>query len=120
MEPLLQRAVEPQGHEPALAGDGLHPSHRWRCSAQCGPRPGNPTNTAEPAAKGREVSIRESERFAATVLPIIESIRGSGVTSLRGIAIALNNRGVRTARGGSWQVSNVRNLVRRETEGPVL
>jgi hypothetical protein len=57
--------------------------------------------------------MRESERFAATVLPIIESIRRSGITSLRGVAVAPNNRGVRTARGGTWQVSNVRNLVRR-------
>ncbi len=79
-----------------------------------GTRLGNPTNTAEAAAKGRKVSIRESERFAATVLPTIESVRRSGITSLRGIAMALNNRGVRTARGGTWQVSNVRNLVRRE------
>ena len=47
-----------------------------------GTRLGNPTNTAGTAAGGREVSIRESERFAATVLPIIESIRRSG--SLRG------------------------------------
>ncbi len=81
-----------------------------------GTRLGNPTNTAEAAARGREVSIRESERFAATVLPVIDSIRRSGITSLRGIAIALNNRGVRTARGGTWQVSNVRNLVRRRAE----
>ena len=81
---------------------------------------GNPTNTAEAAARGREVSIRESERFAATVLPIIESIRRSGNTSLRGIALALNNRGVRTARGGPWQVSNVRNLALREAKKPAL
>jgi DNA invertase Pin-like site-specific DNA recombinase len=61
------------------------------------------------------------ERFAATVLPIIEAIRSSGVTSLRGIAIALNNRGVRTARGGKWQVSNVRNvLARAGSQSPAL
>ena len=48
-----------------------------------------------------------------SVLPIVQSIQRSGVTSLRGIAIALNNRGVRTARGGRWQVSNVRNLLAR-------
>ena len=85
-----------------------------------GARLGNPTNTAEAAARGREVSIRESERFAATVLPIIESIRRSGITSLRGIALALNNRGVRTARGGMWQVSNVRNLMHWRVSDEVL
>ena len=51
------------------------------------------------------------DQFAETVLPIIASLQKAGVTSLRGIAIALNNRGVRTARGGEWQVSNVRNLL---------
>src|SRR6266850_26115 len=70
---------------------------------------GNPTNTAEAAAKGRKISINEADRFAQTVLPIIASIQRSGITSLRGLAIALNNRGVRTARNGRWQVSNVRN-----------
>jgi hypothetical protein len=48
-----------------------------------------------------------------TVLPIIASIQRSGITSLRGLAIALDNRGVRTARGGEWQVSNVRNVLAR-------
>jgi hypothetical protein len=47
------------------------------------------------------------------VLPIIASIQRSGITSLRGLAIALNNRGVPTARNGKWQVSNVRNLLAR-------
>ena len=37
----------------------------------------------------------------------------AGVTDLRGLAGALNDRGVRTARGGRWHVSNVRNLLRR-------
>jgi DNA invertase Pin-like site-specific DNA recombinase len=76
---------------------------------------GNPTNTVEAAARGRQISIDEADRFAQTVLPIIESIRRSGVISLRGLAIALNNRGVRTARNGQWQVSNVRNLLSRCT-----
>jgi DNA invertase Pin-like site-specific DNA recombinase len=78
-----------------------------------GTKLGNPTNGATAAAKGRAVSIQEAERFAATVLPIMQEIQNAGVTSFRGIAIALNNRGVRTARGGQWQVSNVRNLLAR-------
>jgi hypothetical protein len=74
---------------------------------------GNPSNIAEAAAKGRAVSQQEAEQFAARTLPAIHHIQQSGITSLRGIAIALNNRGVRTARGGQWQVSNVRNLLAR-------
>src|SRR3978361_1229526 len=62
---------------------------------------GNPTNTAEAAAMGRQISSVEADRFAQTVLPIIASIQSAGITSLRGLAIALNNRGVRTARTSS-------------------
>jgi hypothetical protein len=72
-----------------------------------GAKLGNPTNTAAAAAKGRKISIDEAVRFAESVLPIIKSVQLSGITSLRGLAIALNNRGVRIARGGRWQVSNV-------------
>ena len=80
---------------------------------------GNPTNTAEAAAKGRKISIDEADRFAQTV-PIIASIQRSGVTSLRGLAVALNNRGVRTARNGRWQVSNVRNVLARQSAAKLL
>lgn len=66
------------------------------------------------AALGREVQVSEAYRFAANVLPLIQTIRAAGVTSLRGIAAALNARGVPTARGGRWQVSNVRNVLRRQ------
>ena len=76
-----------------------------------GKKLGNGTNPAEAAAKGEEAA-----RFAASVLPIIESVQRSGITSLRGIANALNDRGVRTARGGRWQVSNVRNVMARLPE----
>jgi DNA invertase Pin-like site-specific DNA recombinase len=85
-----------------------------------GMRLGNPTNTAEAAAMGRQISVREADRFAQTVLPIIESIQRSGITSLRGLAIALNNRGVRTARNGRWQVSNVRNILARQSPADQL
>jgi DNA invertase Pin-like site-specific DNA recombinase len=80
---------------------------------QSGKKLGNPTNARDAATKGRRVSIDEADRFAERVLPLIHSLQAAGVTSLRGIARTLNERGVRTARGGTWQVSNVRNLVQR-------
>jgi hypothetical protein len=46
-------------------------------------------------------------------MPVIASLQAFGVCDLRGLAAALNNRGVRTARGGRWHVSNVRNLLIR-------
>ncbi len=87
-----------------------------------GNRLGNRTNAAVAAALGRKVQTAEAEAFAANVLPIIESLRASGVGDLRGLAAALNNRGVRTARGGRWHVSNVKNLVDRlpQSEAGIL
>ena len=60
---------------------------------------------------------RPAGQFAATIMPVITSLQKAGITSYRGIAIALNARGVRTARGGQWQVSNVRNLLGRMPTG---
>jgi len=74
---------------------------------------GNRSYAAQAAARGREVQKAEAATFAANVLPIIESLRASGVRDLRGLAEVLNNRGVRTARGGRLHVSNVKNLVDR-------
>jgi hypothetical protein len=51
--------------------------------------------------------------FAVNVWPATDSLRQSGVTDLRGLAEALNARGVRTARGGRWHVSNVKNVIER-------
>ena len=81
-----------------------------------GTKLGNPSNAAAAADKGRLASIHEADRFASALLPALRSIMQSGVTSYRGIALALNNRGVRTARGGRWQVSNVRDVLARNME----
>lgn len=54
-----------------------------------------------------------ADAFAAELAPVIREIQAQEVTTLRGIAQALNKRGVLTRRGGRWQVSNVRNLLRR-------
>jgi DNA invertase Pin-like site-specific DNA recombinase len=74
---------------------------------------GNRTNAAEAADAGRRTLSREADVFAANVRPIVETLKQSGITDLRGLATALNARGVRTARGGNWHVSNVRNVLRR-------
>jgi len=78
-----------------------------------GARLGNRSNAAKAAALGRKVQTSEAEAFAANVLPIIEALRASGIRGLRGLAAALNGRGIRTARGRRWHVSSVKNLVDR-------
>ncbi len=55
----------------------------------------------------------KAAQYAANVLPIIREIQMSGVSSYFGIAEALNARGVRTARGGRWHATTVRNLLVR-------
>ena len=78
---------------------------------------GNPSDPAAAAFIGRRACMAEADRFAASIMPIVDSLRMSGITSYRGIARALNARGIRTARGGTWQVSNVRNLIARGAQG---
>ena len=74
---------------------------------------GNRTNARQAAELGNVASKRQADAFAAKVHPIIELLRESGVTGLRGLAASLNVRGVRTARGGRWHVSNVKNVIDR-------
>ncbi|RLP23510.1 recombinase family protein [Mesorhizobium sp. YM1C-6-2] len=83
-----------------------------------GARLGNRRSPAVAAAKGRAASLGHADCFAGEIIPIIRGIQRAGITSLRGIAAALEARGVRTARNGRWQVSNVRNILKRS--GAVL
>jgi DNA invertase Pin-like site-specific DNA recombinase len=68
---------------------------------------------AEAAVLGAAAGKANADAFAANVLPIIKSVQASGVTALRDIAEALNARGVKTARGGEWYASTVRNILQR-------
>jgi hypothetical protein len=61
----------------------------------------------------RAVVVRNADRFAMDLAPVIEDIHAGGATSLRDIAGELNARGMLTRRGGRWHVSNVRNLLQR-------
>src|SRR5216684_2430026 len=78
-----------------------------------GVRLGNPRNISQAAAKGREAQRAAADRFAANVLPVIEGIKAAGATSFDAIGQALNARGIRTARGGGWHSTTVRNLIAR-------
>ena len=75
---------------------------------------GNPVNLAAAGAKGAEKQRAEADAFAANVLPILRQLQAAGANTPRAIAAALNERGIRTARGGAWHDSTVRNLLARE------
>jgi DNA invertase Pin-like site-specific DNA recombinase len=74
---------------------------------------GNRTNLPDAQAKGVETNRQAADAFAANVLPIVRQIQAAGATTFRAIATALNDRGVRTARGVAWHDSTVRNLLAR-------
>jgi DNA invertase Pin-like site-specific DNA recombinase len=75
---------------------------------------GNRTNLAEAGVLGRAAGVAVADAFARNVQPIIRQIQSTGVTSLRGIARALDARGVATARGGTWDARTVGAVMRRE------
>lgn len=83
-----------------------------------GARLGNPRNWADAASLGRAVQSAAANEFVAGLLPIIAAIRGAGATTLEAMAQALNQRGIRSARGGKWHVSSVANLLARARQVP--
>jgi DNA invertase Pin-like site-specific DNA recombinase len=80
---------------------------------------GNPNGAAalRRAGKGgvalREAVAANADRHAQDLAPVLQALREQGVTSLRGIAAELNERGMLTCRGGKWDVPNLKNLLVR-------
>ncbi len=89
-----------------------------RVSGRTITRLGNPRNLAAAAGRGQEAQRAAADHFAANVLPVVETIRATGTTSLDAIAGELNRRAVRTARGGLWHGATVRNLIARGNSAP--
>ncbi|WJS03181.1 recombinase family protein [Roseibium aggregatum] len=54
-----------------------------------------------------------AQEFAHSLLPIILRLQDAGVSSLNALAAELNNEGIRTARGGTWHASSVKNVLTR-------
>lgn len=87
-----------------------------------GVRLGNP-NGARPilrARKGNRAALAAikalADDHAEQLRPVLEDLRIEGITTLAGIAAALNDRGMQTPRGGAWHASSVRNLIARVGE----
>ena len=77
-------------------------------------RLGHPSPVAA-AAHARQAAVRQADQTARTVGPVIDQIRATGITTLDGIASALNARGIKTARGFEWRPMQVRRVIRRLT-----
>lgn len=78
---------------------------------------GNPNGAKHLAGRGNAEAVSavksKAAEFAESLRETIEGLAGDGVISARGIAVQLNNRGILTARGGSWHQSTVSNLLTR-------
>jgi DNA invertase Pin-like site-specific DNA recombinase len=77
---------------------------------------GNPTKdianyTAEGHAASLEARQKKAAERRADLMPILEDIKAQGITSLIGIAHELNNREVRTARGGEWSATQIKRVL---------
>ncbi|HEY6755738.1 MAG TPA: recombinase-like helix-turn-helix domain-containing protein [Pseudolabrys sp.] len=62
---------------------------------------------------GRQIQIAAADEFASDLLPVIDAVRRTGATTLEAITRALNDRGIRPARGTRWYASSVANLLSR-------
>lgn len=69
------------------------------------------------AGKGNAAAIKAvavgADAHTQKTLPVIDDIRASGATTLQAIADELNAREIRTARGGRWYSTTVRNVLQR-------
>jgi hypothetical protein len=67
------------------------------------------------ASKGNLESIRvradKASKRATDLLPVIADLKANGATSLHQIASGLNERGIRTARGGEWSAVQIQRLL---------
>jgi hypothetical protein len=84
-------------------------------STQSGKAKVMPKNDAIHARRSvREIRRARADQSAADLAPVIAELRASGVTSLHGIAAALNERGIPTVAGpGRWYHTQVRRLLAR-------
>lgn len=72
-----------------------------------------PTEIVKQAsAKGNRAIKNTADEFAVKVKPVISALQAQG-KSLRGIAAELEGLGVKTARGGRWTPTAVRNALAR-------
>jgi DNA invertase Pin-like site-specific DNA recombinase len=84
-----------------------------------GQRLGNP-NGAEALRRAQRGNAASVEAIKAAAVdraeqlrPVIDDMRSRGISSMGGLAAALNDGGMVTARGGRWHASSVRNLLTR-------
>jgi DNA invertase Pin-like site-specific DNA recombinase len=69
-------------------------------------------------AKGVEARRTKAMAKGALLAPTIAALRAAGITSLGGIAKALNEKGITTDRGGQWHPTSVARLLAQRRQQP--
>lgn len=73
-------------------------------------------NLASVSKQGRALALKarkeKAGKRAADLLPVVRTIQNEGATSLRQIAVVLNERGIATSRGGEWSAVQVQRLLK--------
>jgi DNA invertase Pin-like site-specific DNA recombinase len=67
-------------------------------------------------AAGLQIRAAKARKRASDLLPIIKAIRQEGVISLRQIAAALDERGIKAPRGGAWSAVQVQRVLRQDLQ----
>lgn len=91
-------------------------SARTKAALQARKARGDRLGAPDPTIGSAVGVARLKERAAAraqNVMPIIDSVRSSGIETLAGIAAALNARGIRSERGGVWHPATVARVIAR-------
>jgi Resolvase, N terminal domain len=78
-----------------------------------GTKLGNPRNIQTAGLLGRKAAVAAADEFAASMLPVLNAIRVAGAETLEAMSCALNQRGIRSTRGGRWYASSVSILLAR-------
>lgn len=78
---------------------------------------GNPNGAAHLLGHGNDEAVdaikAKADEKAQDLMPVIEELKGQGLTSLRGIANELNQKGILSPRGGKWYPMGVKRLMER-------
>jgi hypothetical protein len=83
-------------------------------ATQLGGDRGNLPAVAKIGAKASVATrVAKANNRASDLLPIIEELKAAGIVSLRQIAAKLNDKGIRTARGGVWSAVQVQRVLER-------
>jgi hypothetical protein len=60
-----------------------------------------PTNLEHAGVLGRATQVATADEFVSGLFPVVLAIRQTGAQTLEAMSQALNQRGIRTARGGN-------------------